>query len=141
MATERKTIMENIISGKIKHIGAIEDIGANGFQKRDVWIVTDEQYPQTVALQFDGSHINKPDQCTVGEEVSISFNCKGREWTNDQGVTKVFNTLQGWKISKSGNAAAPTPTAAQQQTAAPAANNPAPSAAFTADEDDDDLLF
>lgn len=129
---------------KIKAIGPIVDVGTNGFQKRDVDVVTDEaQYPQTLRFQFDGAHINKPDQFKVGEIVDISFNLKGREWTNPQGETVIFNTLQGWKMARVGGvegqipmteAAAP---AAQPQTAA---QTSASAATFT-EEEGDDLLF
>jgi hypothetical protein len=33
-----------------------------------------------------------------GQEIELSFNLKGREWTSPAGDVKYFNTLQGWKI-------------------------------------------
>jgi hypothetical protein len=35
----------------------------------------------------------------VGEAVKI-VNLRGREWTNAQGETVYFNTIQGWRIAK-----------------------------------------
>jgi hypothetical protein len=35
----------------------------------------------------------------VGEAVKID-NLRGREWTNAQGETVYFNTIQGWRIAK-----------------------------------------
>jgi len=32
--------------------------------------------------------------------VRVSFNLKGREWTNKEGEVKTFNTLQAWAIVK-----------------------------------------
>jgi len=140
VATERKTIMELQTGNvKIKTIGPIQDVGSNGFQKRDVDVITEEaQYPQTLRFQFDGSHINKPDSLKVGDIVNISFNLKGREWVNPQGETVVFNTLQGWKISSVTSAESEAPAAQNtpQATAQPAAQNQAPAASFTEEEDD-----
>jgi translation initiation factor IF-3 len=36
----------------------------------------------------------------VGEAVKIDINLRGREWTNQQGETVYFNTIQGWRIGK-----------------------------------------
>ena len=33
-----------------------------------------------------------------GENVKIGINLRGRAWTNPQGETKYFNTIQGWYI-------------------------------------------
>ena len=34
----------------------------------------------------------------VGQNVKISINLRGREWTNPQGEVKYFNSIQGWRI-------------------------------------------
>ncbi|HAB28632.1 MAG TPA: hypothetical protein DCE27_13740, partial [Xanthomarina gelatinilytica] len=34
----------------------------------------------------------------VGQQVKISINLRGREWTNPQGEVKYFNSIQGWRI-------------------------------------------
>ncbi len=34
----------------------------------------------------------------VGQDVKISINVRGREWTNPQGEVKYFNSIQGWRI-------------------------------------------
>ena len=36
----------------------------------------------------------------VGEAVKIDINLRGREWTNAQGETVYFNTIQGGRIGK-----------------------------------------
>ena len=130
--------MDNSIKGRIKRITPVEEVGSNGFQKREVHIVTEDQYPQTIAIQFDGSHINKPDQVKVDDLVTIGINIKGREWTNPQGEIKVFNVLQGWKISTDTTPA--NQTSAQQQPPIPAAQTFQPSADFN-EKDHDDLPF
>ena len=40
------------IQGRIKQIFPSQMIGQNGFEKRDLVIVTEEQYPQTIIIQF-----------------------------------------------------------------------------------------
>ena len=35
-----------------------------------------------------------------GQQVKISINIRGREWTNPQGEVKYFNSINGWRIEK-----------------------------------------
>ena len=86
------------IQGQIKKIFPSEYVGANGFEKRDLVIVTEEQYPQTIIIQFTQGRCALLDNVRVGERVKAYINIKGREWTNPQGETKYFNTIEGWKI-------------------------------------------
>ena len=44
------------------------------------------------------------DKFAVGDNVDVSINLRGREWINPQGEAKYFNSLQGWRIIKSGDA-------------------------------------
>ena len=37
-----------------------------------------------------------------GDQVEVSFNLRGREWTSPDGVVKYFNTLDAWRIEKMG---------------------------------------
>ena len=41
------------IQGRIKFIGQTQTFGQNGFQKREVVIVTEEQYPQSIIFDFN----------------------------------------------------------------------------------------
>ena len=38
----------------------------------------------------------------VEDQVEVSFNLRGREWTSPDGVVKYFNTLDAWRIEKMG---------------------------------------
>jgi hypothetical protein len=40
------------------------------------------------------------DQYKVGEQVNVSLNIRGRSWTNPQGETKYFNTLEAWRLER-----------------------------------------
>ena len=86
------------IQGRIKTIFATETVGQNGFQKRDLVITTDGQYPQDIIIQFAQGNCALLDNLQVGQMVKIHFNLQGREWTSPQGEVKYFNTVLGWKI-------------------------------------------
>ena len=86
------------IQGRIKQIFPSQIIGQNGFEKRDLVIVTDENYPQTIIIQFTQQRCDLLNNLQVGQNVKVYINIRGREWTNLQGDTKYFNTIEGWKI-------------------------------------------
>jgi translation initiation factor IF-3 len=88
------------ISGTIVRILESKTVGTNGFETRQIHIKTDEQYPQTLDIQFTQGKCPELDNFKPGEKVKIAINIKGREWTNDKQEVVVFNTIQGWKIDK-----------------------------------------
>ena len=86
------------IQGRIKQIFPSQVIGQNGFEKRDLVIVTEDNYPQTIIIQFTQQRCDLLDSLQVGQNVKVYINIRGREWTNPQGEIKYFNTIEGWKI-------------------------------------------
>jgi hypothetical protein len=86
------------IQGKIKMIDETKTFGSNGFRKREVVITTEEQYPQHILVEFVQDKCDLLNSYTVGQDVKISINLRGREWTNPQGEVKYFNAIQGWRI-------------------------------------------
>ena len=102
------------IQGRIKTIFATETVGQNGFQKRDLVISTDGQYPQDIIIQFTQGNCALLDNLQIGQIVKVHFNLQGREWTSPQGEVKYFNTVLGWKIEL-----IQTTNVAQQQQQAP----------------------
>lgn len=102
------------IQGRIKTIFATETVGQNGFQKRDLVITTEGQYPQDIIIQFAQGNCALLDNLQIGQIVKIHFNLQGREWTSPQGEVKYFNTVIGWKIEL-----IQTTNVAQQQQQAP----------------------
>lgn len=88
------------VSGTIKKIGEVQEVGTNAFKKRDIVITTEEQYPQHILIQFTQDKCSVLDDYKIGDEVAVDINLKGREWVNPQGETVYFNTIQGWKITK-----------------------------------------
>lgn len=85
------------IIGRIKAIGHTQDISSS-FRKRELVVVTNEQYPQNIMIEFTQDKVNLLDTFQIGDYVKIAINLRGREWTNPQGEVKYFNTIQGWKI-------------------------------------------
>jgi len=92
------------VSGKIKLIGEVKTFGTKGFRKREVVIVTDEQYPQSIMVEFTQDKCELLNNYNVDQDVKISINIRGREWTNPQGEVKYFNSIQGWRIEAMSNA-------------------------------------
>jgi len=86
------------VSGRIKVIGETQTFGANGFRKRELVVETFDQYPQSIMIEFVQDNVNVLDQYKIGDEVRVFINLRGREWVNPEGVTKYFNSIQGWRI-------------------------------------------
>lgn len=86
------------VQGKIKMIDETKTYGNNGFRKREMVVTTEEQYPQHILIEFIQDKTDLLDKFKVGQNVKVSINLRGREWTNPQGETKYFNSLNGWRI-------------------------------------------
>jgi translation initiation factor IF-3 len=69
------------------------------FKARNLHVKTEEQYPQTLEIQFVQDKTSALDNFLPGEKVKVDINLRGREYTKDNKKT-VFNTIQGWKIEK-----------------------------------------
>lgn len=87
------------IVGKVRVINAEQQISAS-FRKRDMVVTTDEQYPQHILIEFTQDKSDLLNQYNPGDAVKVSINIRGREWTNPQGETRFFNSIQGWRIEK-----------------------------------------
>jgi hypothetical protein len=87
------------LQGTIKKIGDTQTFGSNGFQKREIVVETDGQYPQPILIEFVQDKCTLLDKFAEGQNVTIGINIRGREWVNPQGETKYFNSIQGWKIN------------------------------------------
>ncbi len=123
------------IEGKVKLIGDVQTFGSNGFRKRELVVTTDEQYPQHIMVEFVQDKTDLLNSYKVGQDVKVSINLRGREWTNPQGEVKYFNSIQGWRIeSLQANApAAGMPPVPPMEAFEPADN--------LNEEDHDDLPF
>lgn len=86
------------ITGKIKFIDTIKEVGNSGFKKRDLVITVEDQFPQHIQIQFVQDKCDLLNGFSIGDNVNVSINLRGREWVNTQGEKVYFNTIQGWRI-------------------------------------------
>ncbi|PKA82683.1 uncharacterized protein DUF3127 [Ulvibacter sp. MAR_2010_11] len=86
------------VQGKIKLIDETKTFGSNGFRKRELVVTTEEQYPQDIMIEFVQDKTELLNSFQVGQNVKVSINLRGREWTNPQGEVKYFNSIQGWRV-------------------------------------------
>jgi len=123
------------VTGKIEKIGNEQQISTS-FKKREVVIRTEEQYPQPLMIELTQDKTNLIDGYNVGDNVTISINIRGREWTSPKGEVKYFTSLQGWRI-QGAQAAQP----AAPSTPPPSFDTPPGKPDFSLDDAEDDLPF
>jgi hypothetical protein len=88
------------VKGTIKLVGTTQEVGSNGFTKRQLVVTTDEQYPQDIAIDFVKDKCSILDKYGVGQQVTVGVNLRGSEYNG-----KYYVNLQGWKINASEEAA------------------------------------
>lgn len=106
--------MSNQFKG-VAHIVSAEEVKSDKFKARRLVLKDDSnpQYPNYVEFQFANKNCDKLNGVNVGDEVTVDYNLRGREWTSPQGEVKYFNTLDGWKVTvdnKYTPSSAPAPT-------------------------------
>ncbi|KOF04227.1 uncharacterized protein DUF3127 [Roseivirga ehrenbergii] len=127
------------LKAKLLEIFPTQQVSAS-FRKREfvVEYAENPQYPEYVKFEAIQDKCDLLDSFKPNQTVNVSFNLKGRKWTDAQGQVKYFNSLQAWRI---------TPESAGQS-AAPQANGNTPPPPSASDEPDwlnsdssDDLPF
>jgi single-strand DNA-binding protein len=86
------------LTGTIKKLFDVQQVSPT-FRKREVVIETDENYPQVVMCEFTQDRADIPSRYREGDKVTVSINIRGREWTNRDGETKYFVSIQGWRMA------------------------------------------
>lgn len=125
------------IKAKIEKIFPTQQI-KDSFRKREfvVEYADNPQYPEVIKFECIQDKCDQLDQFAEGQLVNVSFNLKGRKWTDPKGEVKYFNSLQAWRI-----------TPESQDQGASGAGNDAPLPAATEEpdwlsaDDSDDLPF
>ena len=123
------------VQGSIKVIGEVQEISAT-FKKRELVVSTDEQYPQTLSIEFIQDKTDLLNKFEIGQNIKVGINLRGREWENPQTKEiKYFNSIQGWRIELLENS--------NSDDDLPPLDNISPfePASETNDEDLDDLPF
>jgi len=81
------------LTGKVKLIQDAQTFNS-GFTKREMVVTVEEgKYPQDINLEFVQDKVNLLDALQVGQEVTVTFDIRGREYNG-----RYFNNLQAWKI-------------------------------------------
>lgn len=124
------------LQGTIKKITDIQTF-PSGFQKREMILLTEEQYPQPISIEFLQEKGDLLNSLNEGEKVKVHINIRGREWTSPQNEVKYFNSIVGWRIEKMDDDLSNVePTAVR-----PAQQGAAPEKTDVFAEEDDDLPF
>lgn len=81
------------VKGKIKSVGNTENKSAK-FSVRTFVLELEGKYPELVEFQLVNNNTVLIDPFSVGDEIEVDFNLKGREYNG-----RVYNSLQAWKIA------------------------------------------
>lgn len=87
------------ITGKVHQIGETQQV-SDTFKKRELIVEYAENptYPEYIRFESNQDKTTLLDKLKVGDNVEVSFNLRGRAWTNKEGVTTYFNSLVVWRI-------------------------------------------
>ncbi len=84
------------ITGIIRKIKDTEQV-SESFCKREVWVhLADLKYPQVIPVEFTQTRAALLNGFSVDQEVTITFDFRGRVWQD-----KCFVTLNGFEIKPS----------------------------------------
>lgn len=73
------------------------------FRKREFVIEQKEttkngfEYTETIKLQFTQDNCDRLDKISIGDDVNVGFNIRGKRWEKN-GDVNYFNNLDAWKI-------------------------------------------
>ncbi len=95
------------LTGVVKVVKETEVV-SDKFQKRE-FVLTDasSMYPQDISFQLAQDKCSLADGIKEGDQIEVSFNLRGREWTSPAGEVKYFNTVEAWRITPSDGNEAP----------------------------------
>ena len=129
------------LTGTVKVLNSAVHVSEK-FSKRE-FVVTDtsSMYPQDISFQATQDKCAMLDGIQPNDQVEVSFNIRGREWTSPQGEVKYFNSLEAWRIEKVGQSNA---MPAGGPSAMSLGSDPIPAAttsAVASNEEEDDLPF
>ena len=87
------------ITGKLHAIFDTKQVSER-FTKREfvLELMDNPKYPQTVLFQLTGDRVSQLEGMNVGDQVTIEFSLRGREWRSPAGEVKYFNSLDVWRI-------------------------------------------
>ena len=132
------------LTGTVKLINETKQISEKFSLREFVISETSSMYPQDILFQATQDKCSLLDSVKVQDQIEVSFNLKGREWTSPTGEVKHFNTLEAWRIEKAGQGSvipsdgpSPMSLGSEPQATMSASNN----ATSESTEESDDLPF
>ena len=104
------------VSGKIVEIFEIQQV-TDSFKKREFVIEYAEnpKYSEFIKFELIQDKCSEMDECSVGDEINVEFNLRGRKWTDPKGQTKYFNSLQAWKVGTTPKSAPENPPTSTEE--------------------------
>ena len=81
------------LTGKVKLVQDAKTISDTFTVREFVVTVEDGNYPQDIVLQFVNDKVSLLDSVQAGQEVTVSFDIRGREYNG-----RYFNNLNAWKL-------------------------------------------
>ena len=88
------------IKGKVHEISEVTNV-TDTFKKRELIVEYAENpsYPEFIKFEALQDKVSLFDNVKVGDQVEVSFNLRGRPWTDRNGKTAYFNSLVAWRIT------------------------------------------
>ena len=83
---------------KVMEIKPTEEVGSNGFKKREVIGMVEGEYPDYYKFEFIKDKVDIPDEIIPGTYVTFYFNLNGRKVEKDGKPAMYFTALQAWKV-------------------------------------------
>ena len=91
------------ISGKIieiyKEVQVTDKFRKREFVIENSRIANDYEFVESIKFQLTQDRTNLIKSFSIGDEVKVSFNIRGRRWEKD-GNVNYFTNLEAWKIEK-----------------------------------------
>lgn len=82
-------------------VGAIQEVGSKGFQKREVVLCEDKnaKYPTYLAWELKRDRVNLVNDKMEGKVLTISGYPESRSWTGKDGATKFFTAMTAVSVT------------------------------------------
>ncbi|HBI29747.1 MAG: DUF3127 domain-containing protein [SAR324 cluster bacterium] len=98
------------IEGELIEIFDTEQV-SDRFRKREfvVEYATNPDYPQFIKFELIQDRCGVLDEFRTGQRVTVEFDLKGRRWTDREGKTRYFTSLQAWQLKALGAEGPPPP--------------------------------
>ena len=81
------------LKGKVISIGQTEEVGSNGFTKRQIVVETTGQYPQPIPVELHKDKCALANTLQIGDSITAHIDLRGREHNG-----RYYVNVVAWKI-------------------------------------------